>query len=82
MTRVKNAAGSFTGFFTSDGFREYLGSLRYSLYTMRRPLDGFWDLVHEKRGSMAAAHTLVVLAVIVEILRLVLTNFQFNPINM
>jgi len=60
----------------------YLRSLRFSLYTMRRPLDGFWDLIHEKRGSMAAAHTIVAIAVIVEILRLVLTNFQFINLNM
>ena len=69
-------------FLKSEGFREYKRSLKYSLYTMRRPFDGFWDLIHEKRGSMAAAHTLVALAIIVEILRLVLTNFQFININM
>ena len=82
MTIVQSAAGNVTGFFKGEGFREYLRSLRYSLFTMRRPLSGFWDLVHEKRGSMAAAHTLVVLAVVVEILRHVLTSFQFNPVNM
>jgi hypothetical protein len=73
---------AISGFFKSEGFREYRRSLRFALYTMRRPLDGFWDLIHEKRGSMAAAHTLVVLAVAVEILRLVLTSFQFININM
>ena len=73
---------AITGFFKGEGFHNYLKSLRYSLYTMRRPLDGFWDLIHEKRGSMAAAHTLVVLAAIIQILRYVLTNFQFMPINM
>ncbi|MCL2499163.1 MAG: YIP1 family protein [Defluviitaleaceae bacterium] len=60
----------------------YLRALRFSLYTMRRPLDGFWDLIHEKRGSMAAAHTILAIAVIVQIMRLVLTNFQFININM
>jgi hypothetical protein len=61
---------------------EYVKSLRFSLYTMRRPLSGFWDLVHEKRGSMAAAHTLVAANVIVSILRVVLSNFQFINWNM
>lgn len=61
---------------------EYFRSLRFCLYTMRRPLSGFWDLVHEKRGSMAAAHTLVVLYVFVSILRVVLSNFQFINWNM
>ena len=66
----------------SDGFREYLDSLRFCLYTMRRPLDGFWDLVHEKRGSMAAAHTLIALTVILQILGFVLISFQFVNVNM
>ncbi|MDR0455512.1 MAG: YIP1 family protein [Treponema sp.] len=57
-------------------------TLRYSLYTALHPLDGFWDLTHEKRGSLAAANIIVALAVLVEILRLTLTNFQFVTINM
>ncbi|MDR0442509.1 MAG: YIP1 family protein [Treponema sp.] len=61
----------------------YLGkTLKYSMYTAVRPLDGFWDLTHEKRGSLAAANVIVGMAVIVEILRLTLTNFQFISINM
>jgi len=49
---------------------------------MRRPLVGFWDLIHEKKGSMAAAHTIVALAIIVEILRFTVTNFQFMLVYM
>ena len=65
-----------------QGFKAYLDSLRYCLFTMRRPLVGFWDLIHEGKGSMAAAHTIVVVAIIVEIMRLTLTNFQFILINL
>jgi len=57
-------------------------TLRYSLYVSTHPLDGFWDLTHEKRGSIAAANVIVAAAVIVEVLRLTLTNFQFVTINM
>jgi hypothetical protein len=57
-------------------------TLRYSLYVSTHPLDGFWDLTHEKRGSVAAANIIAVTAVIVEVLRLTLTNFQFVTINM
>ncbi len=57
-------------------------TLRYSLYVSTHPLDGFWDLTHEKRGSIAAANIIAVTAVIVEVLRLTLTNFQFVTINM
>jgi len=57
-------------------------TLRYSLYVSTHPLDGFWDLTHEKRGSIAAANIIAAVAVIVEVLRLTLTNFQFVTINM
>ena len=69
-------------FFVGDEFRQYLRSLQFSLYTCRRPLDGFWDLIHEKRGSLAAAHTIVVLATLVQIIFLTQTNFTFLNINM
>jgi len=57
-------------------------TLRYSLYVAVHPIDGFWDLIHEKRGSMAAAHVIVAATILVEIMRLTLTSFQFVTINM
>ena len=73
------AVGRYVG---NINWKQYGRELRYSLYTMRRPLDGFWDLIHERRGSMAAAHTLVVLAFVTELMWIVLTSFQFIPVNM
>jgi len=73
MTKSKNVTRR--GFFRNFDFDHYRKSLRFSLYTMRRPLDGFWDLIHEGRGSMAAAHTIVFLTIIVEVLRLTVSNF-------
>ncbi|MCL2720491.1 MAG: YIP1 family protein [Treponema sp.] len=62
---------------------EHLGkTLKYSLYVITHPLDGFWDLTREKRGSMAAANVIIALAVIIEVLRQTLTNFQFITVNM
>ena len=57
-------------------------TLSYSLYTAVHPLDGFWDLIHEKRGSVSAANIIVALAVLVEIMRITLTDFQFINVNM
>jgi len=57
-------------------------TLKYSLYTSVHPLDGFWDLTHEKRGSLAAANVIVALAILVDVLRLTLTSFQFVTVNM
>jgi hypothetical protein len=60
-----------------------LGStLRYAFYVIFHPLDGFWDLVHEKRGSLGAAHVIVAALILVQILGATLTNFQFNFLNM
>jgi hypothetical protein len=57
-------------------------TLKYSLYVIFHPFDGFWDLTHEKRGSLAAAHIITAALVLVEILRLTLTNFQMFFTNM
>lgn len=59
------------------GWTRYLETLRYSLYVISHPFDGFWDLVHEKRGSLAAAHTFLILFLLVRVLKLMLTSFQF-----
>jgi hypothetical protein len=61
----------------------YLGeTLKYSFYVATHPLDGFWDLTNEKRGSIAAANVILFFSVLIEILRLTLSNFQFVRINM
>lgn len=66
----------------SEGVKHYFSSLLFSLYTMRRPLDGFWDLIHEKRGSMAAAHTIVIVHILVLIIYLTQSNFWWIDIPM
>ena len=58
-------------------WQRYKASLRYALYVIFHPFDGFWDLVHEKRGSLAAAHTFLALFLLTYVLKLMLTNFQF-----
>ncbi len=59
------------------GWQRYKATLRYGLYVITHPFDGFWDLVHEKRGSLAAAHTFLFLFLLTYVLKLMLTNFQF-----
>ena len=59
----------------------YIGkTLHYSLYVITHPLDGFWDLTHEKRGSIAAANILIFLALLISIFKLQFTSFLFNKI--
>lgn len=59
------------------GLGRYLASLKYGLYVIFHPFDGFWDLSHEKRGTLAAAHTFLALFLITWVVRLMCTNFQF-----
>lgn len=42
-------------------------TLKYSLYVITHPFDGFWDLTHEKRGSIAAANILTLLLIFTRI---------------
>ena len=55
----------------------YRQSLRYAMYVITHPFDGFWDLIHEKKGSIAAANTFLILFLLIRVLKLIATNFQF-----
>lgn len=55
----------------------YRQSLRYAMYVITHPFDGFWDLIHEKKGSIAAANTFLILFLVIRVLKLIATNFQF-----
>lgn len=60
--------------------QEYFSTLKYSLYVISHPIDGFWDLTHEKRGSLAAANTIIILTLLTRILKLQYTGFLFNKV--
>lgn len=70
-------ASSRNGSGRAEGWKRYLSTLRYGFYVIFHPFDGFWDLSHEQRGSLAAAHTFLGLFLLTYVLRLMLTNFQF-----
>jgi hypothetical protein len=50
-------------------------TLKYSLYVIFHPADGFWDLIHAKRGSYAAANFIVILTLLTSVWRLRFTSF-------
>ena len=56
---------------------KYIDSMKFALYCITHPLDGFWDLTHEKRGTMAAANTILALTLLIRILKLRYTSFIF-----
>ncbi len=58
----------------------YLDSLRFAFYCMTHPLDGFWDLTHEKRGTLAAANTILIATLIIRVMKLRYTSFLFMQV--
>lgn len=61
----------------NEKLQHYLATLKFSLYCITHPLDGFWDLTHEKRGSYAAANTILIFTLIVRLMKLRFTSFIF-----
>ena len=60
-----------------ETFAHYLAALKFALYCITHPLDGFWDLTHERRGSLAAANTILFLTLLVRVMKLRYTSFIF-----
>lgn len=60
-----------------ETYRRYFDSLKFALYCITHPLDGFWDLTHEKRGTMAAANTILILTLLVRVMKLQFSGFIF-----
>ena len=79
--RISDQAEKISG--RSEWWSRYKSSLRYALYVITHPFDGFWDLTHEHRGTLAAANTFLALFLIVRVLKLLCTSFQFinSPIQ-
>ena len=57
---------------------QYLKSLKYGLYLIFHPFDGFWDLKREKKGTISAALTFVVATIFMMVVQKQNTAFLFN----
>ena len=60
-----------------ETYQRYLKSLKFALYCTTHPLDGFWDLTHERRGTYAAANTILILTLLIRVMKLRYTSFVF-----
>lgn len=63
--------------FQKDKLIRLRDSLRYSFHVIFRPFDGFWDLTHEKRGSMGAANVILILFVMTQVWTWTYSSFPF-----
>lgn len=57
-------------------------SLRYGLYVIYHPFDGFWDLKHEKRGNVEAATIILAAVTFTYIIMRQYTGFVFNTCDL
>lgn len=57
---------------------KYYEELVYGFYVMVHPFDGFWDLKHEKRGSLRAAFTFVAFTIAVDTFHSLVSGYLFN----
>ncbi|NCU26993.1 DUF1282 domain-containing protein [Candidatus Nomurabacteria bacterium] len=54
-------------------------SVKYVFHVIFHPFDGFWDLKHEKRGTVGAALLFLALWFITNIISQTSTGFMFDP---
>ncbi len=62
-------------------YERFFSTLKYAFYVMFHPADGFWDLIHAKRGSYAAANFIVILTLLTQIWKLRFTSFVVMNVN-
>ncbi|MFP4660888.1 MAG: YIP1 family protein [Halanaerobiales bacterium] len=61
--------------------KNLMAELRYSLHLVFHPFDGFWDLKHEKRGSVTASIIILILVCFTYVFMRQYTGFVFNPFD-
>jgi len=61
------------------GRKSYWEELLYVFHLVFHPFDGFWDLKHEKRGSVRAASTFMGLTIVAFFYQAIGQGYSFNP---
>ncbi len=61
------------------GKKSFKEELLYGFHLIFHPFDGFWDLKHEKRGSVRAGLVYVIVTIIAFFYQSVGTGYIFNP---
>lgn len=61
------------------GRKTYWEELLYAFHLVFHPFDGFWDLKHEKRGSVRAASTILALTMLAFFYNAIGKGYTFNP---
>jgi len=65
----------------ADQRRTYWEELMYAFYIMLHPFDGFWDLKHERRGSLRGALTINLIVILTFFYQSIGQGYLLNPYN-
>ena len=63
----------------ADQRRTYWEELLYAFYVMLHPFDGFWDLKHERRGSLRGAITINLIVILTFFYQSIGQGYLMNP---
>ena len=61
------------------GKKTYWEELLYAFHLVFHPFDGFWDLKHEKRGSVRASLTIIGITIVAFFYQAIGQGYSFNP---
>ena len=76
---LKHAAKINKRVSVSGKTRTFKDELYYVFHLMFHPMDGFWDLKHEKRGSVRGALVFLVITVVALFYRAIGSGYVMNP---
>ena len=62
-------------------YKKFAKDFKFAFYCLTHPLDGYWDLTHEKRGSIAVANTILLLVMVARLMFLGCTSFLFVQVH-
>ncbi len=64
-----------------ETYKKFARDFKFAMYCTRHPMDGFWDLTHEKRGSYLVATLILIATVAARLIWLGWTSFLFLAVN-
>ena len=64
---------------TNSGKRGYISEVCFGLHLSFHPFDGYWDLKHEKRGTIRGALTFIVLTILAFYYQSIGQGYYYNP---
>ncbi len=64
---------------TSKGKRTYIQEIMFTFHVIFHPFDGFWDMKHEKRGSLRGGITILIVTIIAFYYQSIGQGYIMNP---